>query len=223
MTSQPPLNSLDTRLHQLAIAAQHHAPKTPQRQAALRQLVGLVLQSGKLYRPRQGEFPGVYDEIYSEALQDLLLFVCQNIERYDPERAAVMTWLNMLMARRFFQEAIPKVLGQTTVRRLNLVDVEQLATAESTESLTDLIAHCLQADPDRQFTTTWVEGCPQASFQAIATRRLAGVAWKAIAAEFDLGTSTVSTFYYRCLKKFSPVLKAYCLGTVSTAADLRTP
>ncbi len=38
------------------------------------------------------------------------------------EKASVMNWANMLLERRFFSEAIPKVLGQAAIRRITLDD-----------------------------------------------------------------------------------------------------
>lgn len=137
--SQSPLiimdNQLDEQLLRLTVKAQQHPHRSPERQIILKQWVNLVLHSGKLYRPRQGEFPGIYDDIYNEALQDLLLFVCQNIDKYDPERASVMTWLNMLMTRRFFRDAIAKVLGRKEVQLLDLEAIDRLASVEAPENL----------------------------------------------------------------------------------------
>jgi hypothetical protein len=61
------------------VAAQQHLPNTTQQQRSLTQLVSVIYQSRKLVRPYQGQFPGVYEEIYAEAQQRLFLHLCEKI------------------------------------------------------------------------------------------------------------------------------------------------
>ena len=70
-----------------------------------------IFHSGRLCYPRRGQFRHIYDEIRNEAIQNLFFFICNNIDRYQPERAPVMRWANYLLACRFFEEAIGIVLG----------------------------------------------------------------------------------------------------------------
>ncbi len=161
-----------------------------------------------------GAVLGIYDDIYDEAVQDLLLYVCQNIDKYDPERASVMAWVNMLLDRRFFREAIPKVLGKQDTQRMTLFDLDKLAPPENTRTLTDVLQEYIELDPENLFKQEHIVDRPTANFQALLTRRVAGKSWKEIAAEFSLKIPTVSSFYYRCLTKFSPKLKEYCIDHV---------
>lgn len=85
-------NEVDEQLLRLALTAQQFPPLSPKRQLALRKLVNGILQSGKLCYPQQGKFAGAYQEIYDEALQELLLYICENIDKYNPLRASVMGW-----------------------------------------------------------------------------------------------------------------------------------
>jgi DNA-directed RNA polymerase specialized sigma24 family protein len=208
------LDFLDPQLQALATLAQQHPPLTQERQIALQQLVNGILRSKRLGRPRQGQFVGIYEDIYSEAVQELLLYICQHIEKYDSSRGSVMAWVNVLLDRRFFREAIPKVLGKPDVQRVSLsaIDHLDLSSPESTPSLTEILEECVTADPENLLKMAHVRDCPTANFQVLMQRRLAGVSWEAIADEFEVKISTVSNFYYRCLSKFSPMLKAYCLG-----------
>ena len=96
-------NELDEQLKQLAILAQQYPPPTQGRQLALRKLVNGIVQSGRLGRPQRGQFSGSYEDIYDEAVQELLLYICQNVEKYDPERGSVMALVNVLLDRRFFK------------------------------------------------------------------------------------------------------------------------
>ena len=208
-------DEIDEVLKQLALVAQQHPPLTHGRQLALRQLVNGILQSGRLCRPQQGQYSGVYQDIYDEALQELLLFVCQNIDKYDPERGSVMAWVNTLLARRFFREAIPKVLSQQNFRVMTLSELDNLAAPEETETLTEIFQECIESDPENLFQKEHIENYPAANFQALVKRRIAGQSWKEISADFEIKVSTVSSFYSRCLNKFSSKLKQYCIDNVT--------
>jgi DNA-directed RNA polymerase specialized sigma24 family protein len=201
---------LDEQLKQLARAAQQQPPLTQRRQLALRQLVNGILTSGRLCRPQSGYFSGVYEDIYDEAVQELLLYICQNIDKYNPERGEVMAWVNVLLERRFFKEAIPKILDKQDMQRMDLSDLDQIAPPESNPCLTEIIKQCIELDSDNLFKKEHIENHPQANFQALARRRLLGKSWKEIAAEFDIKLSTVSRFYDRCLNKFAAKIKDYC-------------
>jgi DNA-directed RNA polymerase specialized sigma24 family protein len=210
----PTLDELEERLKQLSITAQQHPPLSQQRQTALRELVTGILRSGRLCHPQRGNFLGFYDDIYDEALQELLLFVCQKIDKYDPERGTVMAWVNMLMERRFFREAIPRVMGKQETKRLSLVELDHLAAPETTGTLTDALKECIELDPENILKGEHIEHHPAANFQTLLKRRMLGQSWKEIAAEFDVKIPTVSGFYYRCLTKLSPKLREYCVNNL---------
>lgn len=203
-------NELDEQLKQLAISAQQHPPLTKQRQLALTQLVNGILQSGRLCRPYRGQFQGVYEEIYDEAVQQLLLYVCQNIDRYDSERSSVVGWVNALLERRFFKNAIPEILDKPGVQKMSISELDNLAPPQEPPDLSAMLKECIESDPENMFKEEHVENHPAANFQALAKRRIAGQSWKDISAEFGLKIPTVSSFYYRCLNKFGYYIKEYC-------------
>ncbi len=82
-------HELDQQLCQLAAKACEYPRGSLERQRQLTQLVILVQQSGKLWRGGNAE-----REHYEEALQETWLYICHNIEAYNPERATVITWIN---------------------------------------------------------------------------------------------------------------------------------
>lgn len=207
------LDALNLRLQRLALSAQHYPPLSRERQSALRQIVTGIVQSGRLCRPQKGKFSGAYEDIYAEALQELLLYICKSIEKYSAERGTVMTWANMLLERRFFREAIPKVLGKPDMRRVNLADLENVAAPQATTTLTDRLKEMVEADPENLFKSAHIRNHPDATFQALLKGRLSDQSWEAIATEFGTSVSTASNFYYRCLTKFLPKLKEYCTGS----------
>lgn len=205
------MNLPNEQLNQLAIAAQRHPRCSFEQQTALRQLVNGILRSGQVGYPQRGFFPGRYEEIHDEAVQDLLLYICQNIHKYDPERGSVMAWVNMLLERRFFREAIPKVIGQSNAKWVTLDSIGDIAAPEATPTLAELLKEIIEADPDGLFKREHLEGCPSVNFQVLLLRRQEGRSWLEIASEFGVKTGSISSFYSRCLKKYSKKLQAYCV------------
>lgn len=201
-------DELNEQLKQLALVAQQHPPSTKQRQLFLGQLVQAILRSGRLCRPQLGKFGNRYEEIYEEAKAELLLYICRNIEKYDLKRGEVMAWCNVLLERRFFKEALPKVLGRPEIQKMTLAELDNLpAPAEEAPIITEIIEEYITIDPENLFKNTYIRNRPEANFQAIALQRLEGKSWKNISEKFELKISTISQFYYRCLKKFAPILK----------------
>ena len=206
--NQTKRDELDEQLKQLALVAQQHPPQTQQRQLALGQLVQAILKSGRLCRPQSGKFISRYEEIYEEARQELLLYICRSIDRYDLKRGEVMTWCNVLLERRFFKEAIPKVLGKAEIQKMTLADLDNLPSpGEEAPTITEIIEDYITLDPENLFKNTHIRDHLEANFQALAKQRLEGKSWQNISESFELKISTISQFYYRCLKRFAPILK----------------
>ncbi len=203
--------AIDEQLQQLAITAQQHPVLTQERQLALRRLVNGILYSGRLCYPQRGQFASAYEDIYDEAVQELMCYVCQNIHKYEPERGSVMTWVNVLLERRFFREAIPKVIGQQHVKRIAVSELNNIAFSTESPTSTELIRECIEIDSDDLFKQEYIEHKPTANFQTLALQRIAGKSWKEIAAELDINASTVRSFYSRCVTKFAEKLRAYCI------------
>jgi hypothetical protein len=203
-------NQLDEQLKELALVAQRHPDGTKERRIALTRLIDAIWRSRRLCHPNSCQFQRVYDDIYDEAVQNLFFYICQNdnIRKYDPERASVIAWLNMLLTRRFFPEAIPKILGKTNEIQLETFDLEFLDSSEPI-SLFEQVRQCIEDDPEGLFRSEHIREHPEANFQAIATRRYSGVPWKDISAEWSIDLKSLNTFYQRCLKKFAPKFKEY--------------
>lgn len=206
--NQTKRDELNEQLKQLALVAQQHPPLSQERQLALGQMVQAILRSSRLCRPQLGKFASRYEEIYEEARQELLLYICRNIHKYDLERGEVMAWCNVLLERRFFKEAIFKVLGKPEVQKMTLADLDHLPSPpEEAPILTEVIDEYITLDPENLFKTTYIRNHPEANFQALAKQRLEGKSWQSISEKLDLKIPTISQFYYRCLKRFAPTLK----------------
>lgn len=210
-------DELDSHLLQLAISAQANPPHSGGRQLALTKLISEIVRSGRLCHPQKNQFPSqFYEDIYDEARQELLLYICQNIDKYDAERGSVMAWVNVLLERRFFRDAIQRMQTRQNRTKMTLIDLDNLiATPEEAPNLTEIILECIKSDAEDIFKNEHIEKCPQANFQALATRRMSGKSWKEISAEFEMKIPTVSSFYYRCVNRFSSRLKEYCSNEVN--------
>ena len=90
-------------IEELALEVQQHAPKSKQRQIALIKLIRLIQQSGKLHCKYKSQFPL---EVYKEALQETFLEVGRKIDRYDPTKAKMLTWVNNLLYWRFVDVSV---------------------------------------------------------------------------------------------------------------------
>lgn len=199
----------DEQLQKLALTAQQHPSLTLERQMAIGQLVQAILSSGKLCRPQRGNFLSHYEEIYQEATQDLLLYVCENIDKYDPKRGGVMTWCNFLLRQRFFPAAIPKLLDKPGFHRVSLSDLNNLALPEAPPDLKEIINSCIELDPENSYTETCIANYPEANFSTLIKLRLESKSWQEISASFGIKISTLSSFYQRCLTKFAPKIREH--------------
>lgn len=214
---QPPSDrvpELDEVLKRLALEAQNFPPGSRQRRRILTRLVQLTRTSGRLCRPYVGQFPHVYDEIYNEALQLLFIYICDRIDAYNPERSPFLRWVNFLLQRRFFNQAIPKIIGDRREVSFNPITstfpVQQhFAAKHLPPSLSEAIAQCLQEDPAGLFEGRSLRQMPEVTFRMIAIRRLEGDTWKAISTDLGVRISTLSDFYQRSLTEFSEFIKDY--------------
>lgn len=208
----------EQQLQALALEAQQHPIDTTARRIILSKLIDTIYRSHLLTRPYQGQFQGVYEDIYQEAVQNLFLYICKNIDKYDPQRGEFMTWVNMLLSKRFFREAIPKVIG--TANKINLEssileNLEDLATGEREDKddyiqIFQKIRRYIEIDPKGIFKQAYIKKYPQANFREIAIKRWSGISWKEISDHFNIPVATLSNFYQRNLEKFRPELRDLC-------------
>jgi hypothetical protein len=210
----------EQQLQELALQAQQHQDGTTARRITLSKLIDGVYRWGKLCHPYKGQFPGVYGQIYQEAVQDLFLYICKNLDKYDPERASFMTWVNMLLSQRFFKEAIPKIIGsanEINVENSVLENLEGLAFDDSEDEDNYIFAfkkirRYIEIDPKGIFKQTHIKKYPKVNFQEIAIKRWSGIAWKDISEELNIPVATLSNFYQRTLEKFRYEFKDLCGG-----------
>lgn len=208
----------EQQLQELALQAQKHPLGTTARRITLSKLIDGIYRSGKLCHPYRGQFQGVYEQIYQEAVQDLFLYICKNLDKYDPERASFMIWVNMLLSQRFFKEAIPKIIGKAheiKVESSVLENLEDLAFNDSESednyiSAFKKIRRHIEIDSTGIFRQAHIKKYPKANFQEIAVKRWSGISWKDISEELNIPVATLSNFYQRTLEKFRYEFRDLC-------------
>lgn len=202
-------DKIDKRLKELAVAAQQEPAKTPRRQQALTKLCHAITESGMLCRPRQGEFVNVYEEIYTEARQDLMLCICRDIDQYNPEKE-VMQWINFLMRNRCFNEAIPKVIGKGGVKKFSLSDLDNLPDENSDQATEyEELIEFVNDDPDGILKNEKMTQKPEITFQFLLSERMAGKTWEQISEEVAVKLPSLHAFYRRRLNKLKPKFREY--------------
>lgn len=209
----------DERLKQLALAVKQTAADSNQRKVARNLLVEAIQIANRFSHPHSSLPPGIYKYVYQEALQITLAEICQNIDNYNPEYE-LMAWVNFLLGRRFLDESnkymkqgITKLPTNQPYLVINLNEPDTLERFwRKDEALNKLqqIQEFLEEDPDNMFTKEHIKNRPDANFKLIALAKIVeSKSWENISEELQIRVSTVSSFFYRCLKKFREVLREY--------------
>lgn len=199
--------NLEAQLQMLVKSAQENPSLSQHRQQALEALIKTVLRSRQLWYPRSEQF---YPEVYDEALQNLWLYVCQELDRYDAKLGRVMAWLNMLLRRRFYPEAYSQFSKYYYKRVENLARLSsEVILTDNSILLSQKIKECVELDPEGIFQQSHIENNARANFQELLRRRLSGQKWSDISQELEIGVSTLSNFYQKCIKKYSQKFQEY--------------
>ena len=200
-------DTLEERLLELAIAAQGQPPRSPQRQRTLNQLVEEIWHSGQLCYPYQGRFPPeLYQEIYEEAGQQLWIYICSNLDRFDPNRASVLGWVNYLFKKRFFPEVMEDIVNSATNP---LMDENSWGESEEDPLLSELVREIIIEDPDNIFKNTHLRGEPRANWQFISIAKFEGKTWQEIALQVERALNTVREWYIRNTPAMAEKIKQY--------------
>ncbi|MBW4630392.1 MAG: hypothetical protein KME30_00375 [Iphinoe sp. HA4291-MV1] len=130
---------MDKRLEQLVAQMQQHAPQTEERQLVLAQLVDEILRSRSLCRPLGNQpLVGVYQQIYQQVRQQLLLYVNEQLNQYNPKQMTVRVWTHNLR-----NQAFRKILDDVQLKSLALeaqrhpphTELRQYALGELVEAI----------------------------------------------------------------------------------------
>ncbi|NJM89818.1 MAG: hypothetical protein HC847_24405 [Hydrococcus sp. RU_2_2] len=201
----------DNRLKQLALEIQQLPAGRELRQHLLGELIKAIRLSGRLCRPHRTKFsPTFYELLYEEAVNETLIYVCQNIDKYDPERGTskkFITWVNFHLDKLVI-DCRRKFGNVETNISCSLAEIENVEFTQTSSPLSDLIRDYIEEDAENLFKLAQIEKQPKANFQAIALARFAGKTWEEISEELGVVVPTLSSFYQRCCRKFTAKFKA---------------
>ncbi|PMB19417.1 hypothetical protein CEN45_19180 [Fischerella thermalis CCMEE 5198] len=209
----------DERLKQIALAVKQTPADSNQRKVALNLLVEAIQIANRFCHPHSSLPPGVYEYVYQEAFQTTLAEICQKIDNYNPEHE-VMAWVNGLLGWRFQDEikkhkrqGITQLPANQPYRVINLNEpdtIERFWRKDEALNKLQQLQESLEEDPYNMFTKEHIQDRPDANFQLIALAKIVeGKSWQNISKELQIPVSTVSSFYYRCLKKFRDFFQQY--------------
>lgn len=204
--------SLDEELKRLAIASIRHPPLSKERQQTLANLVHTLLASGELEGCRKSK--SQFDrDVYDEAVQELMLYICENIEKYDPKRGSFVEWAVMLMSKRFTHLVLSRASNPQLKQFPTESDLdnflENIILPESSPSLMEEVKNYVELDPERLLRSQFLKNNKHLDFQILVRRRLLGDTWKEISEDTGIEISSLHSFYQRRLEKFKDNCRKY--------------
>jgi DNA-directed RNA polymerase specialized sigma24 family protein len=233
------MDALDEQLKQLALAAQKHTyplldsqgkpkvdnqgnPKmglTSEGKKRVNELWEKVWRSGRLYRPPKDRLPGNYQDIYDDAVLQLMQYTLRNIHKYDPARSSVMGWLNMKLDRTFLRDQL-KQIKKERVHHLSLADldnddgfsgnrIDRIPAPESKPSHVEFLRKYLSKDPDGLLDQS-IKKYPHIRLKDIAEQYIVhGCTLQNIANREGIPNSTLNSFFHRKMQPIYPFIKQY--------------
>jgi len=138
----------------------------------------------------------------------------KNLDRYDPEKASVMTWINGILNYRF-QDALRMYRERhESISIDNPGEMASAAIAEiskpESETMGGKLRSFIETDPDGHLAVTHLRNNPSASLQKILLMRLDGLIWQEIADRLNVAShSTINNFHDKQLRKWNDYFRKY--------------
>ncbi len=207
----------DERLRELALEASQYPLGTRERRRIVAQILTIISQPGKLYRPRcPAQYQGRCEDIDAVAKQRLFLYIYEKIELYDSSRAKFLSWVNYLYHTRF-SEAVEECINMGRNwdwERVGRQQPEDFQIPDPNSSSgsplpSEEIHQCIEEDPTGEFQATYTSGNPRANFQYIALKIHEGYKWKELSQELSISVSTLSGSYRLWVQRFIPIFRDY--------------
>ena len=203
---------LNEQLIHLVAQACACSPGSPERQRYVQQLHYHVTRSNRLWRESV--------PYYSDALQDMWVYCCQNLEEYDSSIAGVITWLDSHLKRilRRYRDRQQRDQKRHLSAMISddgrpLDPVERIPARPDVSPLLEMWEKTLewvQSDPDETLRSTCFRKRADINAQVLFLMRFpTQTPWKDIAQRFELNaaeSTDLPKFYNRrCL----PLLRAF--------------
>ena len=208
------MTAKEGEIRQLIDAACQAPVGSIQRQKSLTQLIRLI--APQLWRDSSPD--------YADALQQTWIYFCRNLcesatgERYDSDRATVVTWLNYYLKKRlqtYFHRARvqqSRQVGETLQGdgERGTAVVERIAAPADIPPILEAVRRWATTDAAAELRKVHIAGHPEVTCQLIILRRLPPEqSWKDLSHEWGIAIPTLSSFYQRqCLPRLRNFGKA---------------
>lgn len=183
-------------LRQLIEDTCQYPPQSYERQAGLTRIICLLIQSGKVWQENT--------PYYEDALQQTWLYVCRNLceantgKAYDSSLSRISTWVNSYLKRRLQDYRQEMQQQKRLYQTLNEQRLDKIETSLPVSSLLETVRDWVKTDPDGSLRRHHLRGHPEITCQLLIWRRLPPRStWEELSEEFNLPTTTLSSFYRR--------------------------
>ncbi|MBW4522163.1 MAG: sigma-70 family RNA polymerase sigma factor [Scytolyngbya sp. HA4215-MV1] len=180
-------------LRSLIAEAKQYSPGSLKRQKALTQVIRLV--TPKLWKSSTPD--------YNDALQQTWEYFARNVDRYNPNLASVVTWLNRYLRWRLSdlasaRQEIPfSQFGQPADGDLTPFENIPDKTGDATLLLTEVLTW-MQTDPTGELRALHIQDHPEVTAQLLLLKRLPPqTSWKKLSQAYGIPIPTLSSFYRR--------------------------
>lgn len=198
-----------------------------EKRTALTQLVSLLAERIKREMPKPRN-AGKSEYIYEEFIQELWLFICKNIAKYDPDKGSFMSWV------RNKSKYIDIDVFHWIHWDKRSSDMKVISTTDNNESGTNILDRYdpdeinpfiklseewidfnqflafVKKDPEGKFASKIFKN--KVSYQFIVLKKCEeGKTWKEIYQKLELGKThgSIYSFYIRASEEFLPYFKKY--------------
>lgn len=209
-------DSLDEQLKKLALTAKAHPFKSPSRRRALAEIYSILQKPGMLNRR-----PGIHSQVWDEVRRDILVYACEKIDNYDPDKGRFLDWVNGNSKWRQHDAEIefnrppylsldnPLTFGgdPRSWQELNLISA--FGSDDHPDFISLQLQRLFEEDPDGRFASVHVKDHPEVTFQSLLLRKIYGVPYREVAEQTGISISTLSSFYQRKLAEFSSYIRDY--------------
>ena len=200
-------DDLNERLKRLVVEACSYPKDSKARREKLSEIVRKVKRSGKLWKENT--------PYYQDALQEMWLFLCENVERYKPNESSscsVLTWLDInlkwqlqdfrqanYVESRSIADSFPKPRNKSGFQQGETFEaLDFLPSPPSIPPILEEVRYWAQTDTDGELRKNHVKGRTDVNCQILILLRLPPeILWNRIANKMGLPESTIANFYKR--------------------------
>ncbi len=208
----------DRELQQLVLAINQSPTRTDR--FVRKQIDRLLTEISASLTPAKqvliNKWSGIADieSIVAEAVSNTLMEAVKNLDRYNPEKASVMTWIKGILNYRF-QDALRRY--QQRYESISIDNPDAMAADEiakisepEPETMGSKLRRLIETDPDGHLAAAHLRNQPLASLQTILLMRLDGLKWQEIADRLNISShSTINNFHDKQLRKWNDYFRKY--------------